>query len=135
MASELASQYFRQAVLNSIQATVNEVFNKSQENCPVVTGTLRGSGAITQANASTGDYTISYNIGDVAPYAQMVEEGGFVDSHVRKNSRTGNIHAVKGYDVEGRRFIKQAIDDVFSGMYNLTVIQANQGSQGYYINI
>jgi hypothetical protein len=135
MASELAFQYFRQAVLNSIQTTVNEVFNKSQENCPMVTGVLRGSGGISQANPPVGDYTISYNINNSAPYAQIVEEGGFVNSYVRRNSRTGKTHAVKGYGVDGNFFIKNAITDVFSGDYNLTVIQANEGSSGYYINI
>jgi hypothetical protein len=29
-------EYFKQAVLNSIQATANEVFMQSQEDCPVV---------------------------------------------------------------------------------------------------
>jgi len=95
MASELTWYYFKQAILNSIQATVNEVFNKSQENCPVITGTLRGSGGISQSNPPVGDYTISYNINDAAPYTQIVEEGGFVNSYVRRN-RTGRTHAVKG---------------------------------------
>jgi hypothetical protein len=134
MASELTWYYFKQAILNSIQATVNEVFNKSQENCPVITGTLRGSGGISQSNPPVGDYTISYNINDAAPYTQIVEEGGFVNSYVRRN-RTGRTHAVKGYNVDGKFFIKNAITDVFSGDYNMTVIQANQGSSGYYINI
>jgi hypothetical protein len=134
MASELTWYYFKQAILNSIQATVNEVFNKSQENCPVITGTLRGSGGISQSNPPIGDYTISYNINDAAPYTQIVEEGGFVNSYVRRN-RTGRTHAVKGYNVDGKFFIKNAITDVFSGDYNMTVIQANQGSSGYYINI
>ena len=134
MASELTWYYFKQAILNSIQATVNEVFNKSQENCPVITGTLRGSGGISQSNPPIGDYTISYNINDAAPYTQIVEEGGFVNSYVRRN-RTGRTHAVKGYNVDGKFFIKNAITDVFNGDYNMTVIQANQGSSGYYINI
>ena len=134
MASGLTWYYFKQAILNSIQATVNEVFNKSQENCPVITGTLRGSGGISQSNPPVGDYTISYNINDAAPYTQIVEEGGFVNSYVRRN-RTGRTHAVKGYNVDGKFFIKNAITDVFSGDYNMTVIQANQGSSGYYINI
>ena len=121
--------------MNSIQTTVNEVFNKSQENCPVITGALRGSGGISQSNPPVGDYTISYNINDAAPYTQIVEEGGFVNSYVRRNNRTGKTHAVKGYDVDGKFFIKNAITDIFSGNYNITVIQANQGSAGYYINI
>jgi len=135
MASELTWYYFKQVVLNSIQTTVNKVFDKSQENCPVVTGALRGSGGISQSDPSVGDYTISYNINNAAPYTQVVEEGGFVNSYVRRDSRTGKTHAVKGYNVEGKFFIKNAVNDVFSGDYNMTVIEANQGSSGYYINI
>jgi len=128
-------QQYRQAVITAIQATVQEIFTKSQENCPVVTGNLRNSGAVTSSNPQAGDYTISYNINDSAPYVQLVEEGGYVNSYVRKNARTGNVHAVQGYPVEGRFFIKQAIEDVFSGQYNLLITNANIGSQGYYVNI
>tara|TARA_R110002020_G_scaffold219321_4_gene427179 strand:+ start:13127 stop:13531 length:405 start_codon:yes stop_codon:yes gene_type:complete len=128
-------QQYRQAVITAIQATVQEIFTKSQENCPVVTGNLRNSGSITSANPEEADYTISYNINDSAPYVQLVEEGGYVNSYNRRNPRTGTVHAVQGYPVEGRFFIKQAIEDVFSGQYNLLITNANIGSQGYYVNI
>jgi|13_taG_2_1085334.scaffolds.fasta_scaffold24282_1 hypothetical protein len=127
-------EYFKQAALNSIQATATEVFAQSQEDCPVDTGTLRGSGGVTSANPAMGDFTISYNINDTAPYAQMVEEGGYVNSHTR-TSKYGKVHAVNGYNVEGKFFIKGALDKVFSGAYNQVVINANMGSSGYYVNL
>lgn len=128
-------QLYRQAVLTAIRETVQEIFTTSQENCPVVTGNLRNSADITSANPEEGQYTISYNVNDAAPYAQLVEEGGYVNSHNRTHPRTGTVHAVKGYNVEGKFFIKNAIENVFSGQYNLLVSNANQGSQGYYVNI
>jgi len=127
-------QYIKQAVLKSIQATATEVFAQSQEDCPVDTGILKGSGGVTSANPALGDFTISYNINDTAPYVQLVEEGGYVNSHTRK-SKYGNVHSVKGYNVEGKFFIKGALDKVFSGVYNQTVVNANIGSPGYYVNL
>jgi hypothetical protein len=127
-------EYFKQAALKSIQATANEVFMQSQEDCPVVSGNLKSSGGITVSSPSTGEFTISYNINDTAPYVQMVEEGGRVNDHVRK-SKYGTPHAVTGYDVEGKFFIKGALDKVFSGTYNQVVVNSNTGSSGYYVNL
>ena len=128
---QLILQYMQQAVLNSIQATVSEVFTQSQEDCPYVTGNLRNSGGITQVNPPMGEFTISYNINNSAPYIQLIEEGGWVNSHVRR-SKYKTPHAVKGYNIEGKFFIKGALDKIFSGTYNRTVVNANQGSSGYW---
>jgi len=127
-------QYFKQAVLNTIQSTANEVFVQSQEDCPEVTGTLKNSGGITSANPAAGEITISYNINDTAPYITLVEEGGTVNDHVRR-SKNGNPHSVTGYTIDGKFFIKGALDKVFSGSYNKTVVNANIGSSGYYVNM
>ena len=128
-------QYYREAVLKSIQATVQQIFERSQENCPVVSGDLRNSGSITAANPAEGSFTISYNTDDSAPYAELVDRGGTVPSHNRTNSRTGKTYGVNGYTVEGKFFMKNAISDVFSGQYNLLINNANFGSTGYNVNL
>ena len=135
MDEELTNAYFTQACLNTIQATVNEIFTKSQENCPYVTGRLRSSAGITNSNPAEGQYSFAYNLNDSAPYVELIEKGGRVDNHYRRSQKTGQPYPVQGYNVEGKFFIKQALQDVLSGTYNMTVVGANQGSQGYYINI
>ena len=128
-------QYYREAVLKTIQATVQQIFEQSQANCPVVSGTLKASGGITASNPAAGEFTVSYNINDTAPYMQLVEEGGVVPSHNRTNRRTGKTYGVNGYTVQGKFFIKQSIQDVFSGQYNLLINNANVGSSGYNVNL
>ena len=98
-------------------------------------GTLKSSGGITSADPSSGNFTVSYNINDTAPYIQLVEEGGTVASHNRTNTRTLKTYGVNGYTVQGKFFIKQSIQDVFSGQYNLLINNANVGSSGYNINL
>ena len=134
MNEELIQQYFQEAVLNSINSTVQSVFQNSQENCPYVTGNLQNSGSITEASPATGEFTIAYNSNGEAPYVNLVEEGGWVDNHIRI-SKNGNPHSVTGYNVEGKFFIKNAIENVLSGDLDQVIVNANQGSSGYYINI
>ena len=135
MNEELILQYFQEAVLNSINATVQSVFQDSQENCPYVTGNLQNSGSITEASPATGEFTIAYNSNGEAPYVNLIEEGGWVNSHNRTNSRTGTTYGVNGYNVEGKFFIRNAIENVLSGDLDQVIVNANQGSSGYYINI
>ena len=135
MDEQLILQLFQQAAQSTVQATVTEVFNKSQENCPFVTGQLRNSARITEANPGSGEFTFSYNVDDTAPYVQIVEEGGRVDDYLRRNRKTGRPESVSGYDVTGKFFIKNAIEDVLSGSYDDIVVTANEGSDGYYISI
>ena len=134
MNEQVIQQYFTQACLTTIQATVNAVFAKSQERCPVQTGQLRASAAITEANPASGQFTIAYNANDSAPYAGIVEKGGIVGAHYRRSPRTGRSYPVKGYDVQGTFYLRDAITDVLSGDFNDTVITANVGSSGYSIN-
>ena len=134
MEEQFIQQVFTQACLNTIQATVSSVLAKSQERCPVETGQLRASAAITEANPSTGQYILAYNANDSAPYAAIVEKGGVVGAHYRRSPRTGQSYPVKGYTVEGKFFLRDAITDVLSGDFNDVVITANQGSTGYSIN-
>ena len=128
-------QLFQQAALNTMQAMATEMFRKSKENCPFVTGQLRNSGAIVEANPGEGSYTFSYNVDDTAPYVKLVEEGGRVDDYLRRNRKTGRPESVSGYDVTGKFFIKNAIEDVLSGDFDDVVVSANEGSSGYYISI
>ena len=128
-------QLFQQAALNTMQAMATAMFQKSQENCPFVTGQLRNSGAIVVANLGEGSYTFSYNVDDTAPYVKLVEEGGRVENYLRRNRTTGRPEAVTGYDVTGKFFIKNAIEDVLSGDFDDVVVSANEGSNGYYISI
>ena len=128
-------QLFQQAALNTMQAMATAMFQKSQENCPFITGQLRNSGAIVEANPGEGSYTFSYNVDDTAPYVKLVEEGGRVDNYLRRNRRTGRPESVSGYDVTGKFFIKNAIEDVLSGDFDDVVVSANEGSDGYYISI
>tara|TARA_R100000773_G_C4185319_1_gene93354 strand:- start:427 stop:834 length:408 start_codon:yes stop_codon:yes gene_type:complete len=135
MATQQELTYFNQACRKAIQATVQEVFAKAIEKCPVKLGNLRGSAAITKADPVNGSFTIAFNSNDNAPYAQLIEEGGTVPQHYKKSKKTGNGWTVLPYTVEGQFFIKEALDEVFSGQYNMTVINANLGSSGYYINV
>ena len=128
-------QLFQQAAFNTMQAMATAMFQKSQENCPFVTGQLRNSAAIVEANPGEGSYTFSYNVDDTAPYVKLVEEGGRVENYLRRNRRTGRPEAVTGYDVTGKFFIKNAIEDVLSGNFDDVVVSANEGSSGYYISI
>ena len=128
-------QLFQQAALNTMQAMATAMFQKSQENCPFVTGQLRNSGAIVEASPEEGSYTFSYNVDDTAPYVKLVEEGGRVDDYLSRNRKTGRPESVSGYDVTGKFFIKNAIEDVLSGDFDDVVVSANEGSSGYYISI
>ena len=127
--------YYNEAVRKAIETTVNKVFTKAAEKCPVKTGKLRDSAVITKSNFASGQYQISFDANDTAPYAPYIEEGGTIPQHYRTNPRTGNKYTVQSYPVEGQFFIKEALDEVFGDQYNITVINANIGSVGYYVNL
>ena len=134
MEQQFIDAYFRQACLNTIQSTVNQVLIKSQEKCPVKTGRLRASAGIIEANPAEGEFTLAYNVNDTAPYAEIVEKGGTVGTHYRRHPRTRRVHTVQSYNVEGSFYLRDAITEVLSGDFNDVVITANQGSTGYSIN-
>lgn len=134
MEEQFIQQYFTQACLSTIQATVSAIFAKSQEKCPVQTGQLRASGAITEANPAGGQFILAYNTNDSAPYAEIVEKGGTVGTHYRRSRKTGRAYPVQSYNVEGTFYLRDAITEVLSGDFNDVVITANAGSTGYSIN-
>jgi hypothetical protein len=134
MEEQFIQQYFRQACLSTIQATVSAVFAKSQEKCPVQTGQLRASAGIIKANPAEGEFTLAYNVNDTAPYAEIVEKGGSVGTHYRRSRKTGRAYPVQSYDVKGTFYLRDAITEVLSGDFNDVVITANAGSTGYSIN-
>lgn len=107
-------------IKDAIKRRAQQVFDESQEACPVKTGRLKRSGSFTTSDLSAD---LEYS----APYASLVEDGikegtKVIGAYATSDGRTVSAHTASYRARQGRHFIQNAVDSAESDL--VTVVDA-----------
>lgn len=96
-------------IKKAIVEKAHEIFEATQENCPIKTGRLKRSGSFYQTGNIVG---LVYT----APYASLVEDGmkagtRLVGAYITSKGKVVSAHHSYYSERPGRHFIKNAVDE------------------------